>query len=208
MISILDYGLGNSGSVQNMISKIGKDSKIISSVEEIFLAEKLIIPGVGSFDKGMENLDALKFIEPLNEVVLNKKIPIIGICLGMQLMCNSSEEGVHAGLGWIDAKVKKFKRTIDGDIKVPHMGWNSVMLHSKSSLNNNLDDDTRFYFVHSYYVECLNKNDSILKCKIGNRIFDAAFEKSNIRGCQFHPEKSHRYGMQFLKNFINIQNIA
>ncbi|RPF74964.1 MAG: imidazole glycerol phosphate synthase subunit HisH [Rickettsiales bacterium TMED289] len=204
MISILNYGLGNVGSVSNMISKIGYQNKIVASPSDLNLATKIILPGVGSFDEGMSNLKEGGFIEPLNEMVLDKKIPILGICLGMQLMTKSSQEGESSGLGWIDAETKKFNIKIDGDIKIPHMGWNTVAINKETSISLSIDPDSRYYFVHSYYVSCLNRKDSLLQTRVGERVFDSAFEKENIYGCQFHPEKSHRFGMSFLKEFISI----
>jgi glutamine amidotransferase len=204
MIGIIDYKLGNVGSVFNMLDKLGIKSKIICNPSDISSVDKLILPGVGSFDNGMKNLLDLKFLPEINEFVLNKKKPILGICLGMQLMCLNSEEGVLSGLGWIDASVVKFKKNIDGDIKIPHMGWNEVIYNSNTKLHEFINNFMRFYFVHSYFVNCNVSEYVILKCKLGNRVFDAAFEMENILGCQFHPEKSHKNGMKVLKYFSSI----
>ncbi len=199
MIVIIDYGLGNLGSIKNMIKKIGYDSIISSNHEVIEKASKLILPGVGSFDKGMMELKNRNLIDLLTKLVKVKKIPILGICLGMQLMTNSSEEGDERGLGWVDAKVKRFffdKK----NFKVPHMGWNYVKKTKESGFFNSEDRD-RFYFVHSYYVECEEEQDILSKTKYGFD-FVSSFKKENIVGIQCHPEKSHQFGIDFLKFFI------
>lgn len=199
MISIIDYGSGNLGSIQNMFKKIGYDSKIISSPSELNGSSKIILPGVGSFDTGMKNLIDGGWIEILNDLVLVQKIPVLGICLGMQLMCNSSEEGELNGLKWIDAEVKKFNFE-STQIKIPHMGWNFCDSTKSSLLLDNHDIVRRFYFVHSYYVSCNSIDDILLQTSYGFN-FTSAFEKSNIIGMQFHPEKSHKFGISILKKF-------
>ena len=202
MIIIVDYGLGNLASIQNMLKYLEiKDVKISSSIEELNNAKKIILPGVGAFDNGMKNLKKLNIIEVLNKKVLVDKIPFLGICLGMQLMTRSSEEGKLKGLAWIDAETKKF--TIPKDFKVPHMGWNSVRQNKDSSLLLNISNSFRFYFVHSYYVHCNDTKDILLSTKY-NFYFASAVQKDNMFGVQFHPEKSHRYGMQLIKNFASL----
>lgn len=199
MVTIIDYGMGNLGSISNMIKKIGYKSVITSDLEKIKKATKLVLPGVGSFDNGMKNLENLGMIEVLNQKVLGDKIPILGICLGMQLMTKCSEEGALNGLGWIDAKTKKF---VSDTLKIPHMGWNVVNHQKDSSLfNEQLESEKRFYFVHSYYVDCFN-NEDILTTTPYTHDFVSSFEKENIIGAQFHPEKSHKYGMTLLNNFL------
>lgn len=201
MITIIDYGLGNLGSIKNMLTKIGCDSIITSNIEKITKSSKLILPGVGSFDNGMNNLKKRKMIPILNDLVLNKKIPILGICLGMQLLAKNSQEGNLKGLGWIDADTIKF---INKELKVPHMGWNNINIFQKNKLFEGLEkEDTRFYFVHSYYVKCNNSNNILTTTNYGLN-FTSSINKQNIYGVQFHPEKSHKFGMQLLENFVKI----
>ncbi|MFN7013903.1 MAG: imidazole glycerol phosphate synthase subunit HisH [Bacteroidia bacterium] len=202
MTTIIDYGCGNLGSIQNMIKKIGGVSKISSNPEEISNAEKLILPGVGAFDTGIKNLHEKGIWEVLNRKVLDEKIPILGICLGMQLMTNSSEEGVLKGLSWVDAVTQKFNfENVDQKRKIPNMGWNYIQIKKSSKLFSNMYENPKFYFVHSYYVKCHNAQD-ILSTAEYSFNYDCAFEKENIFGVQFHPEKSHKYGMKLLENFL------
>jgi len=198
MTTIIDYGMGNLGSIANMIKKVGHKSIITSDLEEIKNATKLILPGVGSFDNGMRNLAELGLIEVLNQKVLVEKTPILGICLGMQLMTKSSEEGNLAGLGWVDAQTKKFVSDI---LKIPHMGWNIIKHQKESKLFDEMESEKRFYFVHSYYVDANQKEDILFVTPYGHD-FVSAFERENITGAQFHPEKSHKFGMSLIKNFV------
>jgi imidazole glycerol-phosphate synthase subunit HisH len=202
MITIIDYGMGNLGSVFNMFKKIGVVSKITSDLEEIKSAKKLLLPGVGSFDKAMEKINFSGIKELLDYKVLTEETPILGICLGMQLLTNSSEEGIEKGLGYINASAKKFSFQ-DKKMKVPHMGWNLVNKSTKSKLTESFIEESRFYFVHSYYVEVENKENSILKTKYGLE-FDSAIQNENVYGAQFHPEKSHKFGMKLFENFSKI----
>lgn len=205
MITIIDYGAGNIGSIQNMIKRMGGECVISNCPNEISNAQKLILPGVGSFDHGMKNLKKSNLIEILRKKVFEHNTPILGICLGMQLMTLGSEEGDEPGLGFINARVKKFQ-TENNKLKIPHMGWNTITLSKPSQLFDGLTVETseqKFYFVHSYYVECTNSSD-ILASTNYIREFTSAFEKNNIIGMQFHPEKSHKYGMKVFKNFIEI----
>lgn len=199
MISIINYGLGNLGSIQNMLKKIGYESSIINSPDELEGATKIILPGVGAFDSGMEHLNKGGWIEKLSQKVLVEKTPTLGICLGMQLMCRGSEEGSLPGLNWVEADVKRFKFN-DPKLKVPHIGWNFVFEEKSSKLFLNSDPEKRFYFVHSFYVAADREEDILLKSKYGIE-FTSAFEKDNIVGMQFHPEKSHKFGLSILKNF-------
>jgi glutamine amidotransferase len=203
MVTIVDYGMGNLGSIFNMFKKIGVQSKITSNKSEIEKAEKILLPGVGSFDAAMNKINELDFKELLNYKALEEKIPVLGICLGMQLLTNSSEEGVLPGLGWIPAETLKFKFEKEQNLKIPHMGWNLVKKNKDSKLTEDFIDETRFYFVHSYYVKCQNDSNSILKTTYG-LTFDSAIQNENIYGAQFHPEKSHKFGMNLLKNFSKI----
>lgn len=199
MITIVDYKVGNLGSIQNMLKKIGSESVITSDPKAISSAEKLILPGVGSYDSGVNSLKKYKLWDVLNEKVLNEKTPVLGICLGMQLLCNNSEEGKEAGLGWIDAEVIRF-RPQEKKFKIPHMGWNYVHTTKESKLFQGMYEDPKFYFVHSYYVDA--KDDSSLAKATYEISFDAAVEKGNVLGTQFHPEKSHKFGMKLLNNFV------
>lgn len=198
MTIVIDYGMGNLGSIANMIKKVGHKCIITSDLAEIKKATKLILPGVGSFDNGMKNLKELGMIEVLNQKVLSEKTPILGICLGMQLMTKSSEEGKLAGLGWIDAQTKKF---VSDTLKIPHMGWNVIKHQKESKLFEECESQKRFYFVHSYCVSC-NQEVDILTNTNYTLDFVSSFEKENIVGVQFHPEKSHKFGMSLIKNFV------
>ncbi len=201
MIVIIDYGMGNLGSIVNMFKKVGAKAEVSSDLNVIANAQKLLLPGVGSFDRAMERIETLGIKAVLDEQALLIKKPILGICLGMQLLTRGSEEGKLSGLGWIDADTIKFPK-ISG-LRIPHMGWNNVEFKTPSPLTMNLPEESSFYFVHSYYVKVDNQSNSILKCDYGLS-FDAAIQKDNIFGAQFHPEKSHKYGMQIFKNFDNL----
>lgn len=201
MIAIIDYKMGNLGSIANMLKKIGVQSVITNDIEEIKQASKIILPGVGHFDQAMVNLQEICLIDILNEKVLIEKIPVLGICLGMQLLAENSEEGTLPGLGWIKGDVRKFSFGENpGKLKIPHMGWNTVNRKNESSLMDDLDNEPRFYFVHSYHFNCASPSDILLTSSYGYE-FVAAILHENILGVQFHPEKSHKFGLQLLKNF-------
>ena len=193
--------MGNLGSIENMLKKIGVDSEITNDIKVIVKAKKIILPGVGSFDRAMENLKNLKLINVLNEKALNEKIPFLGICLGMQLLGKGSTEGILPGLGWIEANVKKFD--VDKALKVPHMGWNYTIQQKESSLFLNMYSNPRFYHVHSYYFLCDNNDDILTTTNYGLE-FTSSVNRGNIYGVQFHPEKSHKFGMKLLENFAKI----
>lgn len=201
MITIIDYGMGNLGSIANMIKRIGYTSEITSDADKITNAEKIILPGVGKFDKAMQNLVNLKLIDIIKDKALYKQTPILGICLGMQLMAKTSEEGKEKGLGLIDASVKRFSFPKDEQLKIPHMGWNLINIQKESKLTSNLPFEPRFYFVHTYHLVCNMQKDVLTTTDYGYN-FHSSFAKGNIMGVQFHPEKSHKFGMQLLKNFI------
>ncbi|PCJ78504.1 MAG: imidazole glycerol phosphate synthase subunit HisH [Flavobacteriales bacterium] len=203
MIVIVDYAVGNIGSILNMLKKIGVEAMISSSAEDLEKADKLILPGVGAFDSGMNKLQELGFVDVLNKKVLEEKTPILGICLGMQLMTKGSEEGILPGLGWFDAKAVKFIFENGSRLKVPHMGWNYADTAKPSKLFENMFDDPRFYFVHSYYIKC-NCTEDVLSETNYSVGFVSGFERDNIYGVQFHPEKSHKFGLRFLKNFSEL----
>ncbi len=203
MIVIVDYGMGNLNSILNMVKKIGTQAIISSNISDIKKASKLILPGVGAFDNGMNNLQDSEFIPLLNEKVIQNKTPILGICLGMQLLTQRSEEGQKPGLGWIDADTVRFKfDQKQKELKIPHMRWNSISIQKKSPLFNDFYKEPRFYFVHSYYVLCNNQEDILTKTRYGYD-FVSSIMKDNIVGVQFHPEKSLKYGMRFFENFVN-----
>ncbi len=203
MIAIVNYGMGNLGSISNMLKKIGADAEVTSDPASIRCARKLILPGVGAFDAGMHQLAQLGLVDALNEQATIRRVPILGICLGMQLMTASSEEGVLPGLGWVDAETRRFDLPPGSALKVPHMGWNVVAASKSSALLRGADAEQRFYFVHSYRVHCRNPSDILLTAEYGGR-FDAGFERDNFMGVQFHPEKSHRFGMALLRNFAEM----
>jgi len=202
MIVIIDYGVGNLTSIKNMIKKCGSDAVISSDVNLIASATKFILPGVGSFDYGIENLKKAPFFSSLQERILQNKIPVLGVCLGAQLLLESSEEGSQPGLGWIKGSVKRFdKGKFNEELKIPHMGWSEVKITKDSDLFRDMYADPRFYFVHSYHIICNDQHDELLTCKYGYT-FTAGIERGNILGVQFHPEKSHKYGMKLYENFI------
>lgn len=203
MITIVNYGMGNLGSVQNMCKRIGVPSEITSDPGAIANATKLLLPGVGAFDAAMEKIAESGLRDILDKKVLDEKVPTLGICLGMQLLTNSSEEGVMPGLGWIPAKTLKFRFTQDSGLKIPHMGWNRVFVKKESPLIEDLPEEPRFYFVHSYYVLCDNEEDVLATTPYGGD-FHSIVQKDNVYGAQFHPEKSHKYGMKLLDNFAKI----
>jgi glutamine amidotransferase len=203
-ITIIDYGMSNLGSVLNMFKRINVPAKISSDINVINNSEKILLPGVGAFDTAMERIQRNNFLEILNHKALVDKIPILGICLGMQLLTNKSEEGELPGLGWIDGETIKFKFNKELKLKVPHMGWNIVKETNKSPLIENFAEMPRFYFVHSYYVLVAKHRSSLMKAYYGNE-FDAVITNgTNIFGAQFHPEKSHKFGMQLFKNFAEL----
>jgi glutamine amidotransferase len=202
MTLIFDYNLGNPKSIKNMLAYLGIESRISANHADIALADRLILPGVGHFHYGMEQLEKLGLIDVLKTEVINNKKPILGICLGMQLLTKHSEEGNLSGLAFIDAQTKKFEFN-DLDLKVPHMGWNSVEFKKKSQINSVVSDNSRYYFVHSYFVDCTHQED-ILCTTFYGRDFVSGFQHQNIFGLQFHPEKSHKFGMELLANFCKI----
>lgn len=201
MIVIVDYGVGNLGSIKNMFKKIGYKAEPSSDPSVLREAEKLILPGVGAFDAGMKNLRERGIIDLLNELVLEKKVPVLGHCLGMQLMTKKSAEGTEAGLGWIEAESIRFTfEEHQSHLKIPHMGWNTLNIQRPHPIVSNLEAEARFYFVHTYHIVCKNDSDVVAYTDYGYN-FASVIQKENIIGAQFHPEKSHKFGMQFLRNF-------
>lgn len=204
-VVIVDYGMGNLHSVSKRVRRLGVEWCVSSSPEEIKNANKLILPGVGHFGKAMGNLRSRGLVEPLNEAVGNVGVPILGICLGMQLMTESSEEGDCPGLGWFKAKVHRFQIKDELNYKVPHIGWNQIKKMKRTPLDVGIADNSEFYFVHSFHVECEDESDRLhqttYECS-----FTSAIQKENMFGVQYHPEKSHDLGIQMLKNFLEIAN--
>ncbi len=199
-IVIIDYGMGNIRSIIKAFKRINVDVVASSDSSVLDAASKLILPGVGHFKNGMQKLHELKLIDVLNRKVLIEKIPILGICLGMQLFTKHSEEGQCEGLGWIDAKTIRF-RIPDNSFKIPHMGWNTLVKQKESSVLQGIGSDDTFYFVHSYHVVC-DDNKDVLCNSSYNINFTSVCQHDNITGMQFHPEKSHKQGLSLLKNFI------
>lgn len=201
MIGIVHFGLGNVGAVQNMLTKLGVRAKTISSPDELRTASKLILPGVGSFDTGITRLQSSGLLPTLRDLVLVRKVPILGICLGMQLMTRSSSEGTQPGLAWVHAETRRLDPMGVRGLRVPHMGWDVVRPAKQSPLIDDLPEDARFYFLHSYHVVCDDRADSLLRTPYGKVDIDSGFQHENIVGVQFHPEKSHRFGMWLFKSF-------
>ena len=204
MIGIVDYGTGNLSSILKSFEKMGADAKIVSSQNEIELADKLILPGVGHFSSGMEKLNDRDLVNILHDKVLLNNTPILGICLGMQLFANYSHEGNVKGLGWIDAEVKQFDGSaFTQPTHLPHMGWNDVVPTTSHPILNGLEINARFYFLHSYYFSEADSKDVLTKTEY-NGLYTSSVCRNNIFGVQFHPEKSHHWGERLLKNFAEI----
>ena len=203
MITIVDYGMGNLGSVQNMLKRIGVQSQVTGDQHKIEQASKLLLPGVGAFDAAMQKINDTGLRTILDKKVLEEKVPVLGICLGMQLLTDSSEEGKIPGLGWVPAATKKFNFPEGTLLKIPHMGWNTVQIVNSSPLTANFSADSRFYFVHSYYVLVNNEADVLATTNFGIN-FHSIIQHKHIYGAQFHPEKSHKFGMLLLENFARI----
>lgn len=201
MITIIDYGLGNVLAFVNVYKRLNLPVSLARTAEELAGADKLILPGVGAFDHAIERLERSGMRQAVEEMVLVKRLPILGICVGMQMLAHSSEEGKQLGLGWIEGTVKKFDLSrIPHGINLPHMGWNDVEPVGTDCLFNSLERDARFYFLHSYYFECREPANVLAVTDYGVK-FTCAVRHENIYGVQFHPEKSHHFGIQLLKNF-------
>jgi glutamine amidotransferase len=205
MIVIVDFGMGNLGSIRNMFHRIGAESVISGDAAIIARADKLVLPGVGSFDVGIGNLRERGLIPLLETKVRQSRTPVLGICLGMQLMTRRSEEGSLPGLQWMEAETVRFRFGEEqSSLKIPHMGWNSIGVRRNHYVLDGLDDEKRFYFVHSYHVVCETSEDVVATTSYGYE-FTSVFAKGNIVGVQFHPEKSHKFGMALLKNFAGAE---
>jgi glutamine amidotransferase len=202
MIVIVDYACGNIASVLNMIRKAGGDAIVSDSHEVIKQATKLILPGVGAYDHGMSHLHA-KQLPAILQARAAAGVPLLGICLGMQLLAQGSEEGKIPGLGLIEAKFKRFSFEADSTMRVPHVGWNTVQIQKSNPLISENQEENRYYFVHSYYAACANESDILATTEYGHR-FPSAYSKKNVYGVQFHPEKSHRFGLSLIKQFLKV----
>jgi glutamine amidotransferase len=202
MIAIVDYGITNLGSMLNMLRRVGARAEAVSTPQAVRAAAKLILPGIGHFDYGVSALNERGLVEPLRECAM-AGIPLLGVCLGMQLLGHGSEEGSAVGLGLVDAYSRRFHFSPGNPRRVPHMGWNTISARRDDPLLGQLDAAARFYFVHSYYVECMDPTDSLATTEYGTG-FTAVLQHGNVYGVQFHPEKSHRYGLQLLANFAAI----
>lgn len=204
MIHIVDYGLGNIQAFETMYKRLGIEAVRAKSGNDLRDVRKLILPGVGAFDHAMELLDASGMRQPLERLVQEDKVPILGICVGMQILANSSEEGVGTGLGWVEGSVRSFAGNVASvTLPMPHMGWNDVVPVAASPLFRGLEDDARFYFLHSYYFECSDPKNVAARADYGFQ-FDCAVQNDNVFGVQFHPEKSHHWGAALLKNFAEL----
>jgi glutamine amidotransferase len=206
MICIIDYGVGNLASILNMLKKVGAEARITGDEREIMAADKIILPGVGSFDTCAGKLNDSGLLAPLSQRALMDRVPILGICVGMQLLFEKSAEGKMPGLGWIKGSVVKFDATkLSQDIKIPHIGWTDVALSKQSRVLSALEHDARYYFVHSYHALPSDPDVTLMTAQYGYS-FPAAVEVDNIIGVQFHPEKSHRFGMNLLSSFATFRN--
>lgn len=204
MITIVDYGLGNIKAFLNVYHRLNIKAKTATTAAELAGASKVILPGVGSFDDAMRRLTESGMRDPLDDLALRQRVPVLGVCVGMQMLAHGSDEGQLAGLGWIGGRVKRFEsRPSAAALPVPHMGWNDVRPVTQSRLFDQLDRDARFYFLHSYYFVCDRDEDRLAVASYGED-FACAAHAGNIFGVQFHPEKSHHFGARLLQNFAEM----
>lgn len=204
MITIIDYGLGNINAFVNVYERLNIPVSVAKTADDLKAATKIILPGVGAFDHAMCKLNNSGMREAIDKLVLDQQLPILGICVGMQILAHSSEEGKLPGLGWINGAAKKFDASgLDSKVQLPHMGWNSIQPTNTNPLLVNFNNDSRFYFLHSYYFQCNNQHDTIATTEYCIQ-FTSAVNSKNIYGVQFHPEKSHQWGIQLLKNFAEM----
>lgn len=204
MIGIVNYRVGNLASIRRMLEKAGAESTIVDRPDDLQQVDRIILAGVGAFDFGMQNLREGGWVEPLTEAAMERRVPVLGICLGMQLFCASSDEGSARGLGWIDGQVRRFRVPPGSNIRIPHMGWNTVQVARPNPLLEVTDEEQRFYFVHSYHVECADAADVVATTTHGHPVV-AALAHGNVYGVQFHPEKSHRFGLALLRRFAELE---
>lgn len=200
MIAIVDYGVGNVGALTNMFEYLGVESELTSDPDRIARAERLLLPGVGHFDKAMRELRERALVEPLNHAVLERRAPVLGICLGSQLLARRSEEGIEPGLGWIEADVVRIPQSGQSQLKVPHMGWSDIVVERPTAIFPTEASGERYYFAHSFHVVTDRPEDTVATIHYGQSLA-CAIRSGNVHGAQFHPEKSHRFGMRVLKAF-------
>lgn len=198
MISILNYGVGNIKAFVSVFTRLNISFNIVNNKSDLIKSKKILFPGVGSFDNAMHLLNLSGMRDSLEDLVINKEVPILGVCVGMQMFAQKSEEGEISGLGWINAHVKKIQ--YNNNLIVPHMGWNNINIKKKHFIIDSLSNESIFYFLHSYYFQCFDEEESICNTNYGNH-FDSIISKNNIIGVQFHPEKSHNAGLTLLNNF-------
>lgn len=203
MISVVDYGVANLGSMLNMLRKVGAAARLVGTPDELAEATKIILPGIGAFDHGMAALASRGLVEPLRRKAVEEGVPVLGVCLGMQMLGVASEEGVREGLGLIPMRCQRFRLPEGSRLKVPHMGWSTLVARRGSPLLEGMVAEARFYFVHSYHAVCERDADVLATSSYGVN-FVSVVEHDNVRGVQFHPEKSHRYGMALLRNFASL----
>jgi glutamine amidotransferase len=204
MIHIVDYGLGNIQAFANMYKRLGFEATRARTAADLEGATRIILPGVGAFDHAMEQLDASGMRPVLEHLVKEQNVPVLGICVGMQILASSSEEGSKAGLGWVPGSVRSFRTTPQSaQLPMPHMGWNDVIPTAESPLFKGFEADSRFYFLHSFYFDCDNADSALARASYGFD-FSCVVAKDNVYGVQFHPEKSHHYGAALLKNFAEL----
>ena len=204
MITIVDYGLGNVGAFANTYKRMGLLVRTARTADELASAERIILPGVGAFDHAMDLLDASGMRETLEDLVIDKETPVVGVCVGMQMLAEGSDEGVRAGLGWIPGRVRHFSHAAsNADLPMPHMGWNDVNPTPGEALFRGLETGSRFYFLHSFYFECADPADAAAHTSYGLE-FSSAVRRGHVHGVQFHPEKSHHFGSALLKNFAEV----
>lgn len=205
MIGVINYGLGNVKSFINIYNALNVGCMLVSTLEDLDRVDKLILPGVGAFDFAMNTLEQSGLLDKIQDLVLNKKVPILGVCIGMQMMAQSSDEGVKPGLGWINGVVKKMEP--GSEYPLPHMGWNSVRQTGQSNIFAGIEDDSEFYFLHSYCLEGAQSEQVIAVAKYPG-LFPVVVQADNIYGMQCHPERSHHQGVTFLKNFAELSYVA
>jgi glutamine amidotransferase len=208
MISIIDYGVGNISAVSNIYKRLNIPVQVVRTPQQLLQAHRLILPGVGSFDWTMARLNGSGMRDVLDKMVLGQKKPVLGICVGMQMMAKRSDEGSQPGLGWFDAEVRRLDKVASsGNLFLPHMGWNDVEPRHQNGLFRDIGSTGRFYFLHSYYFAPNNKEEVLAVTQYGGK-FASSIQSGNIFGVQFHPEKSHQWGVQLLKNFAELENAA